>query len=51
VTTSGGTQHICTNGICGCPDECCADFQCAEHEFCEFDPEGLNGVCQPIVQP
>jgi hypothetical protein len=51
VTTSGGAQHICTNGVCGCPDDCCADFQCEPNEVCVFDPEGLNGVCQPIVQP
>jgi hypothetical protein len=49
VTSNGTTRAICTNGVCGCPDECCAASDCAPAETCDLDADGLNGVCTSIV--
>ena len=51
VPISGGSRVVCHEGVCGCPYQCCSQSDCELHEFCDFDANGLNGECKPIIGP
>jgi hypothetical protein len=49
VPITGGSRTVCHDGVCGCPYDCCSNFDCRDGTFCVFGGNGLNGECKPIV--
>jgi hypothetical protein len=51
ATIDGILRHICSDGVCGCPDtsECCVNKPCLNpEESCFFDADTLHGECRSL---